>query len=240
MAITKAKRTSMENLIYSVFTALDPTKSNTDKYKALFSKMSDAQFDAYFKKLFADENAYLLFDVVDFEHATSFENIQKAADILKIPLMEYVAMPHINMDKDNPVITKHRVIVGYLHLKRMQQLLSKKNATSTDIGSRSALTGQVVNHDKNGRISDAETSSLSAIGADYALKELLGPRADDKVMKSQMYADISTKGYVSIEDLPNRVENKVSLNTTDTYLIGMGIKSDLITEGLVLNKTLNE
>ena len=230
----------METLIYSVFDALDPSKTNSTKYKTMFSKMSDAQFDAYFKKLFSNDNLYLLLDVVDFEHSTSFENIQKAADILKVPLMEYVAMPFVNMDKDNPVTTKHKVIVGYLHLKRMQQLLSKKNATSTDISSRSALTGQVVNNDKNGRISDAETSSLSVIGADYALRELLGPRSDDKAMKMQMYADISNKGYVSIEDLPNRVENKVSLNTTDVYLLGMGIKSDLITDGLVLNKTLNE
>ena len=240
MALTKAKRKQMEDLVYNVFNALDPSKTNTEKYKSMFSNMSDAQFDKYFKTIFNDDNKYLIFDIVDFEHDVTIDKLEKAASVLKIPITEYVAMPHVNNDKQNPVTTKTPVIVGYLHLKRLQQMLSKKNATSTNISMRSALTGQVTGNDKNARISDSETACLSTIGADYALREFMGPRSDDMVMKSQMYADISTKGYCSIEDLSNRVENKVSLNTTDAYLIGMGIKSDLITKGLVLNKTLND
>lgn len=240
MALTKQKRAEMEALIYNVFTALDPTNTNTNKYKAMFSKMSDAQFDAYFKTIFKNDDIYLVLDVVDFENTLSIDAVKKAAGILKVPLTERVAMPFANHDKNNPVVTKNEVIVGYLHLKRMQQMLSKKNTTSTEIGVRSALTGQVTAHDKNARISDAETSCLSTIGADMALREFMGPRSDDKFMKAQMYSDIATKGYVSLEDLSSKAENKVSLNTTDTYLIGAGIKSDLVTKGLVLNKTLND
>lgn len=240
MALTKQKRKDMETLVYNTFNALDPSKTNTNKYKAMFSKMSDAQFDSYFKSIFNDENMFLVLDVVDFEHALTIENVVAASKVLNIPLTEKVAMPFVNHDKENPVVTKSEVIVGYLHLKRMQQMLSKKNTTSTEIGIRSALTGQVTGHDKNGRISDAETACLSTIGAEYALKEFMGPRSDDKHMKAQMYSDISTKGYCSFEDLASRPENKTSLMTTDTYLIGMGIKSDLITKGLALNKTLND
>jgi len=240
MALTKQKRKDMEMLIYNVFTALDPSGTNTNKYKALFSKMTDAQFDSYFKKIFNNDDIYLVLDVVDFEHALTIESVKKAAGVLNIPLTETVAMPFVNHDKERPTTTPGEVIVGYLHLKRMQQMLSKKNSTSTEIGTRSALTGQVTNHDKNARISDSETACLTTIGADMALREFMGPRSDDKYMKAQMYSDISTKGYVSIDDLSNRVENKVSLNTADTYLIGMGIKSDLVTDGLVLNKTLKD
>ena len=240
MALTKQKRQEMENLIYNVFSALDPSKTNTNKYKEMFSKMSDAQFDKYFKTIFENDDIYLVLDIVDFEHSVSIENIQKAADVLKIPLMETVAMPFVNHDKETPVTTREKVIVGYLHLKRMQQMLSKKNSTSTEIGTRSALTGQVTGHDKSARISDSETACLSTINAEYALREYMGPRSDDKFMKAQMYSDIAMKGYCSINDLSSRVENKVSLNTTDTYLIGMGLKSDLVTKGLVLNKTLKD
>lgn len=240
MALTSAKRKEMENVVYATMNALDPSKTNTNRYKELFSKMSDAQFDKYFKTIFADEDLYLTLDVVDFEHSVTFECIEKASQVLNVPLTEYVAMPYVNHDKENPVVTKQRVIVGYLHLKRMQQMLSKKNSTSTEIGMRSALTGQVTGHDKSARISDSETSCLSTVGADYALRELMGPRSDDKVMKAQMYSDIATKGYCSIEDLSNRLENKTSLNTTDVYLISMGLKSDLVTKGLVLNKTLKD
>ena len=130
--------------------------------------------------------------------------------------------------------------IMYLHIKRMQQILSKKNTTSTDISSRSALTGQVVNKDKNARESDAETFSLVTLGAEASLRELLGPRADDLTMKTEMYSEVSKKGYVSLDELTNNVENKTTLNTVDTYLLGCGIKSDLVTKTLALPKTLKK
>jgi hypothetical protein len=65
------------------------------------------------------------------------------------------------------------------------------------------------------------------------------PRADDMVAKEEMYAAIAQKGYVSLNELTNNVDNKVTLNTLDVYLIGCGIKSDLITRGSYLRKTIN-
>ena len=240
MAITKNKRKEMESLIYSVFTALDPTGTNTNKYKTMFSKMSDVQFDKFFKNLFDNENAYLILDIVNYERELTIENIEDAAKILDIPLMEKVAMPFVNGDNENPVLTKYEVPVGYLHIKRMQQILTKKNSTSTDISSRSALTGQVVDKDKNARISDTETSSLITLGAENTLRELLGGRSDDMTMKTEMYSEIAKKGYVSLEELTNNVENKTTLNTIDAYMIGCGIKTDLITKSLALPRTLKK
>lgn len=239
MAITPKKRKEMESLIYDVFSALDPSGTNTAKYKAMFSKMSDNQFDNFFKELFKHEERYLILDIVDYEHSVSIENIENAAKVLGVPLMEKVAMPFSNGDKDKPSVTKYEVPVGYLHIKRMQQILSKKNSTSTDISSRSALTGQVVNADKNARESDQETFGLVALDANDILRELMGPRADDMTMKTQMYSEIAKKGFVSLDELTNNVENKTTLNTVDMYMCGMGIKTDLITKGLELKKTLN-
>ena len=240
MAITPSKRKEMELLIYEVFTALDPSGVNTDKYKSMFSEMSDSQFDKFFKELFENDDLYLILDIVNYERDLTIEQIENAAKILKVPLMEKVAMPFVNENSDNPVLTKFEVPVGYLHIKRMQQILSKKNTTSTDISSRSALTGQVVSKDKNARESDAETFSLVTLGAENSLRELLGGRSDDLTMKTEMYSEISKKGYVSLNELTNNVENKTTLNTVDTYLIGCGIKSDLVTKSLALPKTLNK
>lgn len=239
MALTPAKRKQMEDIIYSTFTALDPTGVNTEKYKQMFSKMNNAQFDTFFKKFFKDENMYLTLDTVEYENSLKLEYVEKAAKILDIPLFEKIAMPFINKDKEHPVVTKYECPVGYIHIKRMQQILSKKNTTSTEISQRSQLTGQVTGKDKNARDSDQENFALVTMEADNTLRELLGPRADDNVMKTQMYNEIARKGYVSINELTNKVENKTTLNTVDVYLIGMGIKSDLVTDGLVVNKTLN-
>lgn len=238
MAIDKNKRKEMEELIYNVFSALDPSGINKQKYKDMFKDMSDNQFDTFFKRLFSNEDEYLILDVVDYERELTIEHVEDAAKILDVPLFEKIIMPFVNGDPESPVLSKFEVPVGYIHIKRVQQILSKKNTTSTDISSRSALTGQVVGKDKNARDSDQENFALVTLDAVDTLRELLGPRADDLVMKNEMYASISQKGFVSLDTLTNNVENKTTLNALDVHLIGMHIKSDLVTEGLVVKKTL--
>ena len=116
-------------------------------------------------------------------------------------------------------------------------MVRKKNSTSTDLGERSAMTGQVTGHDKNSRESDVENYALVTLGADENLRELMGPRADDLVMKREMYSSISKNGYVSINDLTDDVRNKTSLNTIDVFFLSMGIKTDLVTNDLTIKKT---
>ena len=111
-------------------------------------------------------------------------------------------------------------------------------STTADV--RSSMTGQVTAGDKNGRESDLENSMLISLGMDATLRELNGPRADDPVMKQQMYTAINEKGFVSLDDLESDTANKTTLNTVDVSLLGMGLNSDLVTRGLMLKKTLNE
>lgn len=162
--ITHVKREKMEKLIYDTFDALDPTKSNTQKYKQMFSSMTDAQFDKFFKELFRDPSLYLILNICDYEIDLKIEDIEKAAKVLNIPLFEKVAFPHYTMDKNKVIVTKERVPVGYCHVKRTQQTLAKKNGLSTTVDSRSSLTGQVTGGDKNGRESDLENSMLISLG----------------------------------------------------------------------------
>lgn len=238
MAIPKATRKQMEETIYSVFDVLDPSGITTTRYRDMFKSMNDAKFESFFKDFFASEDLYLTLDTVDYERDLKIENVEKAAKILNVPLFEKVVMPFVNGDKENPVITKYEVPVGYVHIKRVQQLLFKKNSTSTDISQRSALTGQVTGKDKNGRESDNENVALLALNSEHILREFMGPRADDMVMKQEMYAQIAKKGFVSLEELPDNVENKTTLNTLDVYLMGMGIKSDLVTPSLMVKNTV--
>ena len=190
--------------------------------------------------LFADEKAYLILDIVDYENTIIIDDIDRAAKVLNIPLFEYVYLPHITMDKKNVVRTQLRVPVGYVHVKPTQQTVAKKNGISTSIDIRSATTGQVTGADKNGRESDVENIMLTSIGMTNTLKELNGPRADDIVMKRQMLMEIAEKGYVELSELDDDVSNKTTLNTANVYLLGMGIDSDLVTKGLMLKQTLKE
>ena len=237
--ITPEKHRKMDKLIYDVFTALDPSGTNTAKYKDMIGGMSDKQFDDFLKTLFGNEKEFLTLDIVEYEHVLKLDNIEKAAKILGIELFEYLYMPHITMDKNNVVCTKEKVLVGWLNIKRPQQMVHKKNGLSININKRSALTGQVTADDKNGRESDVETNMLIALGANDILRELHGPRADDMMMKQEMSSQIANQGYVSLDDLESDPANKTTLNTVDVYLMGMGLKSDLVTSGLMLKRTID-
>lgn len=238
------KRKRMESLIYRVFDALDPTKDNTRKYKSQFSPMSDAQWKSFFKGFFEDEYHYLILELVDYERDLTIEQIEAAAKILNVPLYEYVVFYHLNMDSDDPnaepIVTVHRVPVGYIIIKRPQQTVMKKNGMSTGTTRRAGITNQVTGKDKNGRESDLENCMLSAMGLKKTLKELNGARADDSVAEKEMLQAIAEKGYFSVGDLTDDVANKATLNTVNTYFLGMGLKTDLVTKGLKLASEIDQ
>ena len=228
------KRGAMESLVYRFFKKLDPTGDNTKKYQSLFRPMSDQKFKNFCTEFFNNPDHFLILDTVDYDRDLQVEYIEEAAKVINCPLYEYVSFPHLNMDKDNPIITKHKVPVGYIHLKRPQQTVMKKNGLSIQADQRSAYTGQVTGGDKNGRESDLENCMLTSLGMKYTLKELNGPRADDLVMKKEMLEQINRNGYTELNTLTDKLENKTTLNTINTYFLGMGLHTDLVTKGLKL------
>ena len=130
----------------------------------------------------------------------------------------------------------------YIIYKRLQQTTQKKNSTSTHISDRSATTGQVIGDDKNGRSSDVENSSLITQGAINSAREFNGFRADGLNRKNKAYSDATLKGSISLEEVESQygVGDRTVLNTVDMLYLGMGIKTDLIDESLILSKTAKE
>ena len=47
-----------------------------------------------------------------------------------------------------------------------------------------------------------------------------------------MYRNIAKNGYVSLADLEDDLTRSTTINTMNVYLLGSGIRSDLITRGL--------
>ena len=202
--------------------------------------MPEPEFEKYMKAFLANDEENFILDIIEFEHSLKFDYCEDAAKVLNIPLMEYVYLPHLTMDKKNVIISKEKCLVGWFNVKRTQQLLHKKNGLSVSNEKTSALTGQVMGDDKNARDSDMESAMLVALGAETILQELHGPRADDPVMKRQARQAIATKGYVLLDELDNDPKNKVTLNTVNAFLISMGLSTDLITPTYILPETSNE
>ena len=240
--INISKRKEAEKIVYSVMDALDPSGVNTKKYREMFAGMTNKQFEEFMKRIWTDDNFNFMLDVVSFDRDLVLENIEKAAKIINVPLEEYVIMPFSNMDNENPVVSKEKFITMYIIDKRMQQTTQKKNSTSIHISERSAITGQVTGHDKNGRESDVENMALIARGAINNARELNGFRADGLKRKNKAYNDAVLHGAISLEEVESiaGIEDRTTLKTIDVMYLGMGIKTDLVDESLMLSKTLKE
>jgi hypothetical protein len=222
------KRKEFMDYITNILNILDPSGDNAKAFHEEWDGYSDKDFDKEVRTFFDDPHQFLNLQIVEFERDLPMDNIEKCAKFMNIPLYEHVALPHVNGDPQHAVVTPQPVPVGYIHLKRMPQTLLKKNTGSVDIKKRNPKTGQVINEDKNGRNSDVETYALTAMGAKQALKEFMGPRADDMAAKNKMNNDIAKNGYVSLEDLPNDVSNKIALNTLDVYFTMQGLRTNLV------------
>lgn len=228
MPSIKDKRKVVMEYLDNFFNTLDPSGANSKLYHDKFDKMSDQQFDQYFRKFLENDKANLYLEIVEYERDLKIEDVEKCAELIEVPLFERIAMPYLTGDPNNVVVSKEPCPVGYIHEKRMPQTLMKKSAASIKTDKRNPLSGQVVGDDKNARNSDSEVYSLATLGANKALSEFLGPRADDMRAKNEMYAEIAKNGYVSMEDLTDDVYNKVALNTFDMYFLMQGLRTNMI------------
>ena len=147
---------------------------------------------------------------------------------MKVPLYEYVAVPDVTGDPDNVVVTPEPVPVGYAHYKRMPQTVLKKSSVKVSYRKRNPITGQPTSQEKTARNTDVETYALSALGATNALRELLGPRADDPVMENEMMQKIASDGAVSLSQLTSDRKNKTALNTLNTYFLMQMFTTNLL------------
>lgn len=233
------ERAKAEELIYKVMDALDKTGGMSRYYAEKFKPMDDKEFLKYISKKFPYR-----FQTRIFKIEPTFVEIEKAAKVLGVPLMEKVSTPDLYKNKDGvPVSTKEALVV-YIHLKKMKQFLTKKNSISTNIASRDNKTGRLVGHDKNGATSDREMESLVVSGMDNTIQELSRARADSPEAKQAMYNTISALGTVSLKDIPESKTDVLSKNMMNVYMLGSHINTNLInidnmTPQTIVNKRIS-
>jgi hypothetical protein len=190
------QRLKAERLIYQVFDAIDPEGTNSDFWKEEFSKMSDEKFKKYISGNFP-----FYYQTGAFKEP-SMEQINNGLKVLNVPLLEPIYMPYKYKDKDGNPIKSKECLVIYTHIKRMKQLLTKKNGMSIDTKTRDMKTGLLTGIDKNGKESDHEFESLALSGLYNTMKEFSRSRADSMEDKSVMNNEIKMLGKVSLKDLP--------------------------------------
>lgn len=239
------KREKIQNMIYKIIGYLDSKDEfNLTKYKEVFEKMTDEEF-GNFCNWCNDPNDLTQVDHTIFIQTMPFnepslQNILDALKELGVPTEEYVYFRDFNNDK--PIRSRYKIPVGYLPIKRMEQLLSKKNRYTVDNDERSLKSDQTTGDSKVSSISDLEAYALLAQGADDVFKEFYGPRSGDATARNSLYKDIALNGYASLNDVISGTneDSKVALNTLNVYLLSAGFQSDLVSNSLKLPYTVKQ
>ena len=122
------QRQEAENLIYKVFDAVDGTKTNSDYYRKMFANMSDEDF-----MIFCKRRLPFRFHLEVFMIEPKIYEIIEAFKILNKPLLEKVKLPYMYTNKDGEPVESQECLVIYIHLKRMKQMLTKKNNSNMRI-----------------------------------------------------------------------------------------------------------
>lgn len=229
-------RKQVEALIYQVMDKLDHTEQNSSFWKAKFAKMSDTEFLSFFKQDFS-----MKFQIKLFEIEPKMDDIISALKILNVPLMEDINFGFLYKNKDGvPVETLHEALVVYSNMKKVKQFIAKKNSMSTNISKRDMKSGFLMDVDKNGNTSNREMECLAVMGCTETMRELSTYRADAMEAKSQFYNQINTLGMVSQKDVDVNIDDSLSRNLLNTYLLGAHINSNLVNEDDYLPITLKQ
>ena len=227
------KRKEVEEQVYKVMDILDPTKQNSQFYKAKFAKMNDKQFIKFFSQDFP-----LKFQIRLFEIEPTMKQISDALDYIHIPMIEQMNLPFEYRDKNGTPVKSDDALILYVPIRKVKQFLSKKNSMSTNISNRDMKSGLLQTVDKNGNTSDREMESLAVMGLDASMKELATYRADSMNAKDEFYSMINTTGMVRQSDIDVETSDSLARNELNVYLLGAGLNSNLINEGNYLRHTL--
>ena len=219
----KEQRDKAEALIYKVLDTVDKSKTNSDYYRKIFANMTDEDFLKFCKRRLPFRFHQELFTIEPKMH-----EIFDAFKVLGKPLLERVKLPYVYTNQDGVPVESQEALVIYIHMKRMKQMLTKKNNTAMNIEKRDMKTGLLVGEDKGGKETGREFESLAVMGLEYTMDEFARPKADAMSAMTQMANTIMSKGFVSMDDLQIAKDDSLGKNMLNVYLIGAHIHSNLV------------
>lgn len=220
--ITKKQRADIEKTVIEFFDILDKSGVNSNYYKELFSDMSDAQFVKFLSGKYPFK-----FQMRQSVTEPSMTDIIKACDYTGVPLLEEIYLPYLYTNKDGKAVKTAKCMVGYNHQKKVQQIVTKKSKWSVEVENRDMRSGRLIGADKGAATSDREFESMVTLGLDNTMYEFAKPKADNIKAKTAMNAAISTKGYVTQDDIPNDPSDSLSRNMVDIYMMSALLETNL-------------
>lgn len=194
---------------------------NYERYKELFDRMSDKQFDDFMKRL-RDKKEVLTFYTANMVDHVDIPTLIQVAKDCGLELFERIRM------WDEPTqsyyLTPNKYCILQLVVRRMSQFVDHKLSVAEGDTKIDLLTGQVVKPDKAGSISQVEIQTLYARGLHNTILELIKYRGGDVVAFSEYKRELEELGKTTVSrDTGSVVRSAVIL---DVLFSGMHIESN--------------
>lgn len=147
--LSKNQRAKIEEYIIGFFDILDKSGTNSKYYKDKMAEMTDAQFMKWISKDYPFK-----FQMRQSVTEPSMSDCVKACDYTGVPLLEEIYLPYLYNDKNGNPVKTAKCLVGYQHLKKEQQIVTKKSKWSVETANRDMKGGRLIGQDKGAAISD--------------------------------------------------------------------------------------
>ena len=209
------KTNKLRKLIHDVYTALYGTNS---KYLQNIIDYIDNLSESQLRKKLVDKKIHFTFIAQPFENLP-FSNIKNAANILDIPLEEYITIPELGIK------TKTKVPVGIHYMQALEQT-AEDYMSIRSTGKYISVTGQPAKGKKNfggQSVGELDTYAMLTYNNKNILKELMNTRSDNIRAKRKMINNIIVTGE---SDLP-KIQQSNKGKTQDLFKIfmhGIGLK----------------
>jgi hypothetical protein len=196
-----AKRKAVEEYLYKHLDTIDPTHSNSDRYKRIFAKMNDAQFDVFMQKLRNKQHQLYLIAPTGRVNI-KLNDLFKAAKELGVEFFEQIWLTDTHTGKR--YLTPNKYIVIKVPIRRLKQYLVHKMSLPKSDKKIDYLTGQVILEDRASNLSFVEVQELYAYNFKNSLLELFKVRGGDIYAYQDMKNKINETGTASLDDIaPN-------------------------------------
>ena len=229
----RKKRKRIESLVLDTYRKLDPSGINGKELKDRFAGMDDKAFTQWVGRL-KDGRESLRLEIVPFKNEPSLDDIESAAKVINLPLHSRVVFRHDGMD----YMTRDPVPVGYVNIRRLQQVLEKKVTFDVNTSASNQITGQLAGDSDVAHVADEETYALTTMGANETLKEMMGPRSDNLAKKEQFYLALERDGFVRQDDILGDIHSQRTIGFLNVLLLGAGLWSDLVDDSYYLTAGL--
>lgn len=220
------KRERVQNYLYDKLKRLEGGKTrNADRYKKLFSKMSDKDFDVWMNDLRAGKFKISIEVKNGFSGVLRLNDIFDTAHNVGCEIFEQLRL--FDETTQRYYITPYKYCILELPIRRLKQYLLDKYSIPKSDKKINPVIGQVVGEDKGSSLGITEAQAVSSKNLFNSLAEFLIVRGGNLEAYANMRAQLIDNGECSLSSLNiNSTKVKVAV-AVRAYLNGLHLSNNL-------------